>query len=378
MNIRLSKASVGDEELAAVKEVFDMCYFGMGSRVQELEQRLRQYLGVGHVIAVNTGTSALHLALDALGIGPGDEVIVPSLTFVASFQAISATGARPVPCDVEPSTLLMDVDDLRRRISPRVRAIMPVHYTGNPCAMDEILSLAGQFGLRVVEDAAHALGSLYHGRKIGSFGDVVCFSFDGIKTITTGEGGAVVCFDRDLASLIQTKRLLGIDRDTEHRYRNTRTWLFAVHTQGYRYHMSNINAAIGLAQFDKIERFIARRQQICRDYVRLLRDLEGVQTLPIDYATTVPHIFVIRIRDFRDALARYLNANGIETGIHYVPNHLHPLYSRCGVTLPVTEAAYNEILTLPLHCDLTDDDVEHVVKSVKVGLRTVQTSRQLQ
>ena len=369
--IRVSKASVGSEELKAIEEVFELCYFGMGSKVAEFEQRVQTYLGPGHVVAVNTGTSALHLALASLDVGRGDEVIVPSLTFVSSFQAISATGGVPVACEVDPDRLLIDVDDVRRRITARTKAIMPVHYTGQPCDMDEILALADEHGLRVVEDAAHAFGSTYRGRKIGSFGDVVCFSFDGIKNITTGEGGAVVCFDEELMERLRRKRLLGIDRDTRQRYRNTRTWVYAVDTQGYRYHMSNLNAAIGLAQLDKVEAFIARRRAICRRYVAGLSGTQGIRLLTMDYSEVAPHIFVIRVMTGRDRVMARLAERGIETGVHYVPNHLHPLYSGAVSRLRNTEEAYAEILTLPLHPDLQDADVEYVIKAVRDAVERV-------
>ena len=369
--IKVSRGCLGDEELAGVREVFDAGYFGLGRAVTEFEAELKRYVGAEHVVATNTGTSALHLALDALGIGNGDEVILPSLTFVASFQAIAATGATPVPCDVTPDTLLMDVGDAERKITPRTRALMPVHYAGNPCDMEALLKLKEQRGVRIVEDAAHAFGSTYRGRKAGSFGDVVCFSFDSIKTITCGEGGAVACFDEEMAEVMRRKRVLGINRNAnvEGSGKESRR-KFEVATNGFRYHMSSINAAIGLAQLKKADGFIARRREICRRYDQAFGEIRGLQILRVDYREVAPHIYVVRVQDQRrDALMEFLNDADIEAGINYIPNHLHAYFRVEGVTLPETERAYQEILTLPLHCGLSDGDVNCVIGCVQEFFR---------
>ena len=370
MMIKVSRGCLGEEELAEVKEAFDYGYFGLAYKVVEFEEELKKYLGAEHVIATNTGTSALHLALDALGIGDGDEVIAPSLTFVSSFQAISATGAIAVACDVYPDTLLMDVDDVQRKISPKTRAIMPVHYAGNPCDMDALLKIGEEHNIRVVEDAAHALGSYYKGKKIGSFGDVSCFSFDSIKNITCGEGGAIVCQEPKLADILRQKRLLGIDRKSHASSWKERSWFYEVKTQGFRYHMSNINAAIGLAQLKKIDSFISRRREICRRYDSAFREIPAISCLRINYDEVAPHIYVIRVKDGkRDKLMAYLKELDIETGINYIPNHLHPFYANKAISLPETEKAYQEILALPLHCGLSDQDVDKVIQGVIEGLK---------
>lgn len=370
MMIKVSRGCLGEEELAEVKEAFDYGYFGMAYKVVEFEEQLKKFLGAKYVTATNTGTSALHLALDALGVGKGDEVIVPSLTFVASFQAISATGATPIPCDIYPDTLLMDIDDVKWRITSRTKAIMPVHYAGNPCDMDALMGMGKEYGIRIVEDAAHALGSYYQGKKIGSFGDIACFSFDSIKNITCGEGGAIVCQDAELADMLAQKRLLGIDRKS-HTLSSwkERGWFYEVKTQGFRYHMSNINASIGLAQLKKIDSFISRRREICRRYDSVFRGIYPVSCLRINYDDVAPHIYVIRIKNYyRDRLMGYLKNLDIETGINYIPNHLHPFYANEGISLPETEKAYQEILTLPLHFGLSDDDITRVIQGVTEGL----------
>jgi dTDP-4-amino-4,6-dideoxygalactose transaminase len=367
--IKVSQGCLGEEELAQVKEAFEYGYFGLAYKVVEFEEALAKYLGAKHVLATNSGTSALHLVLDALGIGKGDEVIVPSLTFVASFQAISATGATPIPCDVYPDTLLVDIEDVQRCITPRTRAIMPVHYASNPCDMDRLMDISAKHDIRIVEDAAHALGSLYKGKMIGSFGDIACFSFDSIKNITCGEGGAIVCRDAQLADLMRQKRLCGMDRKSQAEISKDRSSSYEVRVQGYRYHMSNINAGIGLAQMDKLDGFIARRKEICKRYDESFKKNPLIKCLDIDYDNAAPHIYVIRVQNGqRDNLMKYLKEQDIETGINYTPNHLHLLYRNQSRALPHTEKAYREILTLPLHFKLSDQDVSQVIKAVNQGL----------
>jgi dTDP-4-amino-4,6-dideoxygalactose transaminase len=364
--IKVSQGCLAEEELAEVREAFAYGYFGMAHKVFAFEERLKQYLGAAHVVTTSTGTAALHLALAAAGIGPGDEVLVPSLTFVASFQAIRATGAMPVACDIEPETLQLDLADAVRRITPRTRAIMPVHYAGNPCNMDALLDLAASRGLRIIEDAAHAFGATYRGRKIGSFGDIACFSFDSIKNITCGEGGAVACRDDKVAETIRQMRKLGI-KSSASVAGTDKKWNppFDVVGLGYRFHLSNINAAIGLAQLKKVEQFLARRRAICRQYDAAFAALDGVERLRVNYEEAAPHTYVMRVRGgLRDGLKCFLAERGVETGINYVPNHLHSYFRRDGVRLPETERAYAEILTLPLHCALTDVQVAAVIAAV--------------
>jgi perosamine synthetase len=364
--IKVSQACLGEEELSSVREVFASGYFGHGPKVVEFENALKAYLGAANLIVVNTGTSALHVALDALGIGPGDEVIVPSLTYVASFQAIGATSAVPVSCEIDPETLQVDPADIERRITPRTRALMPVHYAGAACDLERVQGIAERYKLRVVEDAAHAFGGTYRGRKIGSFADVCCFSFDSIKNITCGEGGAVVCRDAALAERVREKRHLGTRAEKiTGASAGARGVAFSAVTQGFRYHMSSINAAIGVEQLKKVERFLARRRDICRRYDRAFASIDCLRTLPVDYRAAAPHIYVVRVLDGRrDALIRSLQDAGIESGVNYIPNHLHPQFRLSDLTLSATEQAYGEILTLPLHCGLSDAQVERVIGSV--------------
>lgn len=362
----VSKPSIGNEELQEIKKVFESNWLGMGSVVYEFESKIKEYLNAKNTIAVNTGTSALHIALEAFGISEGDEVIVPSLTFCGTIQAITALKALPVFCEVEPDTLNIDVEDAKGRITSKTKAVMPVHYCGRPCDMHTLLEIGKDYGLIIIEDAAHAFGSSYKGSKIGSFGDAACFSFDPIKNITCGEGGAVVLSRDDIAEVIRRKRLLGIDRDTWHRYKNERSWFYEVTTQGYRYHMSNINAAIGLAQFKKLDVFIQKKRNVAGAYNQQFKDLKGIKLLKWDASETAPFSYIIRVMDGRrDELAEFLKGKGVGTGINYIPNHIQPYFQQYAGRLPVTEKIWKEILTLPLYYDMSESDIDLVIQSVK-------------
>lgn len=363
--IPVQRPSIGKEELAAVKKVFDTGWLGMGSVVKEFEEAVGAFLESRYVVATNTGTTALHLALDATGLNPGDEVIVQSLTYVATIQAITATGAVPVFCDIEEDTLNIDLSDAERKITNKTKAIVPVHYRGVPCSMERLLALAKQFKLRVVEDAAHAFGSYYKNKRIGSFGDLACFSFDPVKNVTCGEGGAITTQNAELLYLLQRKRILGIDKDTWSRYHDKRSWFYDVTTQGYRYHMSNINAAIGLVQLKKYDVLNARKISIAKRYDREFSELEKFDLLRTDYNELSLFIYIIKVHEGREKLMKFLEGRGISTGIHYIPSHLFSFYKRRGVKLPVTERAYKQILTLPLFPDMTDDQVERVISAIK-------------
>jgi dTDP-4-amino-4,6-dideoxygalactose transaminase len=367
--IRISKSVVGAAELEAMGRVMRADgYLGMGQEVRAFEADLQEYLGGRdrQVICVNSGTAALHLAVQAV-TRPGDEVLVQSLTFVASFQAISAAGAIPVPCEVYPDTATLDLEDAARRITPRTKAVMPIHYAGNPGNLDAIYELAQRSGLRVIEDAAHAFGCTYKGRQIGSFGDIVCFSFDGIKNITSGEGGAVVTADPGVIQSVQDARLLGVHRDTEKRYQGGRSWEFDVHQQGYRYHLSNLFAAIGRVQLGRFDReFKPRRLALAQKYRSALAGTPNLLLFNGDPGPIVPHIFPIKVLNGkRDRLRQFLLDRGIECGIHYKPNHLLSLYGGKAGVLPVTEGLYEELLTLPLHPALSDEEIGHAIASVQ-------------
>lgn len=376
--MRLSRSIVGEAEARAVSRVLlEDGYLGMGNEVRLFEEEVAQYLGVrpDQVITTNTGTAALHLAVDAVAAGcsvPGKpEVLVPSLTFVASFQAISAAGCVPVACDVLAETGTLDLADAEKRLTPNTIALMYVDYASNPWHLDEVYDFARRKGLRVVEDAAHAFGCKYDGRKVGSFGDMVCFSFDGIKNITCGEGGCLVAFDAEARRLASDARLLSVEDDAQKRFAGARSWDPDVKRQGWRYHMSNIMAAIGRVQLSRLEaEFIPARRALAARYAERLSGVPGVALLrtdPRDFV--VPHIMPVRVLDGRkDAVKEALAAQGLPTGVHYKPNHLLSYFGH-GESLPVTEQLYAELVTLPMHPGLTVEDVDAVCAGIAGALK---------
>lgn len=363
---RLSKSIISSREAEAVTKILlEDGYLGMGAEVGRFESDIAAYIGVPetNVVCVNTGTSALHLAVASIVTSPKDEILVPSFTFLSSFQAISATGAIPVACEAYADTLTIDLEDAERRITPNTRAIMPVHYASNPGDLNKVYKLAKKHSIRVIEDAAHAFGCSYNGKKIGSFGDIVCFSFDGIKNITSGEGGAIVTSDEEVLSISRDARLLAIEKDSEKRYAGQRSWDFDVKRQGYRYHMSNIFAAIGRIQLTRLDKeFGPKRKALFEHYRNNLKEQKGIrlQQLPLN-ADVIPHIFPICITDGkRDGLRNLLEKNNVQTGIHYKPNHLLSFYGGGKESLPVTETIYHEIISLPLHPELELTDVDFI------------------
>ncbi len=364
--IKLSKCHVGDEELQSIQQVLAAAYLGMGKQVFDFEAEIKAYLGTEkEVICVNSGTAALHLALACLDIGLGDEVIIPTLTFAACFQAVTAVGAKPIACDVREDTLSIDLASANKLLSPKTKAIMPVHYASHVESIETIYDFANAHQLRVIEDAAHAFGSYYKQSLVGCQGDVVCFSFDGIKNITCGEGGAILTSDTKLIERLRDARLLAVEKDYLKRKAGQRSWEFDIVHQGFRYHMSDIMAAIGRSQLRKIEEFRKKRKEIVACYLSELANLPELSFLSLNYEDIMPHIFVVRIaNNKRDALRAYLNQHDIEVGIHYKPNHLLSRHKTI-YRLETAEKAYEQILTLPLHVGLTQDEQNKVIAKVK-------------
>lgn len=362
---------MGPEELEAVRQVLDSRWLGRGRLTKEFEDRLAEYLNVKYVIAVNSGTAALHMALDALDLKPGDEVIVPSLTFVSSVQAILAAGGRPVFCEVRPESLNIDVEHVAELITERTRAILPVHYGGRVCDMEGLRRLVHGRNIRLVEDAAHAFGSGPAGARAGTLGDLGCFSFDPIKNITCGGGGAVATNDDHLGTVIRARHNVGLETDSWSRLTGERPWFYRVVEPGYRYYMSNLNAAIGLVQLRRMNAFRERKRAIVRRYDEAFFSLDGVVVIPHDADTVFPFNYVIRVLDGRrDALMVHLKERGIGTTIQFIPNHLQPVFAEFAAPLPVTEQLYQEIVTLPLYYEMTDADVETVIAEVTAFLRS--------
>lgn len=365
--IRVSKSSLGEREKKAVLEVLDNEFLGMGPKVQDFEKHLTSFFN-RPAVCVSNGTAALQLALQAVHIGPGDEVIVPSFTYLASFQAISATGAKPIPCDIMETTLTLDPNDMMDKISSKTKAIMPVHYAGGAGKLDIIYQIADENNLRVIEDAAHAFGSVYKSKKIGSFGDIACFSFDGIKNITSGEGGCIVSNDQTTLERLRNLRLLAVKGDTKARFSNSRTWIPDVEEQGWRYHMSDIMAAIGIQQLKRFDEISNKRRLLAKRYDHNFKDSSSIGITKLNYNDIVPHIYVVRIPNLRDKsfLRSELLRNNIQTGEHYYPNHMLSFYSKeNNQTLKITEKIFKEILTLPLHLDLSLKEVDHVSNVLK-------------
>ncbi len=369
MKMRLSKSIVGNAEAEAVSKVIcEDGYLGMGATTREFEADLAMYLGVEtwQVVSVNSGTAALQLAVQAAMVAAGKkasdlpEILVPSLTFVASFQAVSAMGCVPVPCDVLENTGTLDLEDAARRLTDKTIAVMHVDYASNPWKIDRVYDFAKSHGLRVIDDAAHAFGCRHHGHKIGSFGDLVCFSFDGIKNITCGEGGCLVAFDEASAAIAADSRLLGVRGDTAKRFSGARSWDPDVTLQGFRFHLSNIMAAIGRVQLGRLEgEFIPARRALYEQYRRHLEQMPAVRMLETDPADfIVPHIMPVRVPAARrDEIVTRLDAGGIPTGMHYKPNHLLTLFASGAPSLPHAEKLYDELVTLPLHPGLSANDV---------------------
>ena len=362
---------LGPEVQNAARDALEVGWLGMGRLSQQFEAGIETYLGLSgrRAVSTNSCTEAIHIAARLIGLGPGDEVIAPSFTYVAGHQALTRTGAEIVFCDVEPGGLSIDPARVEELVTDRTRAILAVDYLGLPCRLDDVMAVAKRHGLRVIEDAAHAFGSESDGRPVGSFGDITCFSFGPVKMITTLEGGAVITSDPGDVQTLHELRHLGIDADTDARYRNQRNWEFDVVRQGFRCHLGSVPAAIGLAQLDMVDDFIANRQAYCRRYDDALRDLsDDLVLFDTEWKDVAPYIYVLRLRDGsrRQALIEHLKARGIATGIHFLGAHEFSFYagSRRG-ELPVTEEVTGQVLTLPLHPFMDDATLDRVVTGVR-------------
>ena len=353
-------------ELAAIERVLATGQYGHGAETEAFEEELAAYLGVDEVVAVATGTAALHLALLVAGVGPGDDVVVPSLTFCASVQAILATGAHPRFADVDPDTLCVTADHIEAALSPATRAVMPVLYGGRAVDLTTITARLADRDIAVVEDAAHAFGSQHRGRRVGATGALTCFSFDAIKALTCGDGGAIVPRTPAEARWLRRARLLGMGSPREKRVAAVS---YPVHEPGFRYHLSTLHAAIGRVQLTRFADIAARRRQLWRQYATALAGIPTAAMVDLDVVNSVPFNCVVRVpAPARDAVHARLHAAGIQAGVHYPPNHLQPAFTRWSRPLPATEGVAGEILSLPFHPDLTDDDISHVTATLAAAL----------
>jgi dTDP-4-amino-4,6-dideoxygalactose transaminase len=362
--IPVARPSLSDAELAAVKEVFDSRWLGLGKVTEEFENAVSESVGGRHVVATNTGTTAMHLALAAMGVGPGDEVIIPSLTFVATAQAVTVAGAKVVLCDVSDETLNVTVDTLEAARTPATRAVIPVHYRGLAVELEPVLEWAREHGIRVVEDAAHAFGSTYEdGTPVGGRGDATCFSFDPIKTITTGEGGAIVFEREEDYDRAMKMRALGIDSTAWSRLETKRPWQYDVTGDGFRYHMPNFCAAIGLVQLERLDEFRERKRAVLRMYQDGLRDHPALELREMPVERVAPFLALV-LTEERDRFMAHMRERDVGTGVHYIPVHEMSRF-RDGAEdrLPVTRDVGARIVSLPLYNDQTDADCERVLEA---------------
>ncbi|HEY8736295.1 MAG TPA: DegT/DnrJ/EryC1/StrS family aminotransferase [Candidatus Dormibacteraeota bacterium] len=376
--IPVFKPHIGIETAKAAVAALDLGWLGMGSYVGEFERGLESYLGLTgrRVVAVNTGTSALHLAMLVTGVGPGDEVITPSFNNIGDLQAIRAVGADPVFCDIRNDNLGIDVAKAEALVSPRTKVVIGMDYAGIPCDLDNLHAMAGRHRLRVVHDAAHSLGSRHGGKPIGSVGDIVIFSFDAVKTLTCIDGGALVVNSEGEVEQLHRLRFLGTDQSPQRLYTNNRSWTYDVAGPGFRYHLANLHASIGLSQLSRLDEFVATRQRACRLYSDLLGDVDGLTLPATDFRDVAPFIYYVRVLNGRrDALKQALLERGVDTGIHWIPGHQFSFFKDCrGGDLSVTERIGSEILTLPLHSFMEVQTVERVAAAISASLRMARAA----
>lgn len=366
---------VGDEEKREVLKVLDSGWITTGPRAFEFEKRLASYTGAAHAVVLSSCTAALHVSLAALGVGEGDEVVTSTMTFCSTANVILHLKARPVLADVEPGAMTISPEEIRRRMTPRTKAIIPVHYGGHPCRMDEIAEIARKAGVPVVEDAAHALGAVYKGRNVGTLSAATCFSFYAIKNVTTAEGGAVVTDDPELAARIRLYAFHGMSKDAWKRYTSAGSWYYEVMYPGFKYNMTDIQAALGLCQLEKLGQFLERRESIAALYDREFAGMDEITTLSVDSGVRhARHLYPImlnleRLTIDRARFIEELKAENIGTTVNFVPVHMHPYYrDTFGLKredFPVAAAAYDRLISLPLYPKMTDEDAADVVEAVR-------------
>lgn len=365
---------IEEDDMRAVRDVMQSGWITTGPKAAQFEQEFAQYTGALHAIAVNSGTSALHLALEAIGIGEGHEVIVPTLTFAATAEAVVYCKARPVLVDCEPEVFNIDPVQVERAITQQTRAIIPVHFAGHPCEMEPLLRTARAHGLKVIEDAAHALPARYRGRMVGTMGDITCFSFYATKSITTGEGGMVTTYDDSWADHMRVMRLHGISKDAWKRYTAEGSWRYEILAAGFKYNLTDMQAALGLSQLAKCNSMWMRRSLLAERYTEALSGLDAFE-LPTPRADVQHawHLYAIRICPgeltvHRDRVIEELKQRGIGTSVHFIPLHLHPYYrDRWGYRrgeFPVAEDYFERCISLPLYPAMSDEDQARVIEAL--------------
>ncbi len=368
--IPYGKQTIEQDDIQAVGDVLKSDFLTTGPKIAEFEQTVADYVGAKYAVAISNGTSALHAACFAAGIGPGDEVITTPLTFAASANCVLYCGGTPVFADVDPKTYNIDSEDIRRKITDRTKAIIAVHLAGQPCDMDAIHSLAREYGLIVIEDGAHALGSVYKGKRVGSISDMTTFSFHPVKPITTGEGGMIVTDNEDFYKKMFLFRSHGITRDDSMMTRNDGPWFYQQFDLGYNYRITDIQCALGCSQMKKLDRFLARRKEIVARYNEAFADCDNIIT-PYQLSDTESgwHLYIVQVKNCdRRKVFENMREKGIGVNVHYIPVYMHPYYQEHGyenVHCANAEEIYSHIISLPLYPGLTSEQQDYVIDTLK-------------
>ena len=354
-----------EEILSELEKIFDSGWIGLGPKTAEFEKKFANYIGVKYAVGVNSGTAALHLANYVIGVKEGDEVIVPSMTFVSTALAPLYCGARPIFADIEEDTLCIDPRDIEKKITSKTKAIIPVHYGGHACKMDEIMEIAKKHDLWVIEDNAHGCGGKYKNAMLGSIGVMGCFSFHAVKNLPISDGGMVTTNDEGLYKELLKLRWVGIDKSTWDRSAAGKySWRYSVDKLGFKYHMTDIGAVIGLAQLKVLEEHNLIRRKYAKRYDEVFKNIDWIEPLiEKDYAHSSHHNYVVKV-PMRNELHEYLRSRGISTGVHYEPIHHFKVFGNVKVDVPVTERVWPKLLTLPLYPDMTDEEFEKVVSEI--------------
>lgn len=374
MNIPYALPLIEDEEIKEVIDTIHSNWLSKGPKTVEFEKQIRDYVQSEYAIALNSCTAGLHLAQLASGIGPGDEVITTPYTFVASANTIIHTGAKPVFVDIDPVTMNIDVTQIESKITDKTKAIIPVHFAGYPCDMDPIMEIARKHNLYVIEDAAHAIYTQYKGRMIGSIGDFTCFSFYATKNLVTGEGGMVTTQNEELADKIRVMSLHGMSKNAWNRYSDKGSWFYEVEYPGYKYNMTDIQAALGLVQLKKLSKLQSIREEYAKLYNDAFSDIDGFTTPYSDTVNTHAwHLYVLRMNQDKFTIDRgefieKLKEQGIGTSVHFIPVPMHPYYRDLGYKIedyPNAMNAYNGAISLPLYPKMTVEEINYVISKVK-------------
>lgn len=367
--IPYGRQTIEDDDIQAVVDVLRGDYLTTGPKIAEFEKMVADYVGAKYAVAISNGTSALHAACHAAGIGPGDEVITTPLTFAASANCVLYCGGTPVFADVDERTYNIDPEDIRRKITKKTKAIIAVHLAGQPCEMDEIHEIAKEHNLLVIEDGAHALGSEYKGKKVGTLSDMTTFSFHPVKPITTGEGGMIVTDNEEFYQKMILFRSHGITRDESLLTRNEGPWYYQQLELGYNYRITDIQCALGCSQMKKLDRFLARRRELVKRYDAAFADCENI-VIPYQMPEAVSgwHLYIIQVKncDRREVFER-LRAEGVGVNVHYIPVYMHPYYQEHGyseVHCPRVEEIYARMISLPLYPGLTGEQQDEVIAKV--------------